>query len=355
MLRRHLAGIPLAAVLGLGLLPSVAQAAPGAATSGLAQSAVTTSVAKPAASVVRVATFNVRTARATGDKRNWLKRAPDVARTILSRSPGVVALQELGPGRADGRTGTLKGHVRQTISLTNSLQKLGGGRYKLVRTTAYVAPGTAHGTQGARILYDSTRFQLVSHCAETTGKRNYNMACAFDLPIASGDSRKLRRSAAYAELADRRTGRHFFVVSAHLDPRHSGSSKTEAKYNRLRSAQATTVANAMLRVNPKGRPVVFGGDINSWQTDRGNYAPHRVLVSRGYVDATSAGERINYAYATINHFSTTLSKSRSGAGVRLDVLMLKNGRGFTRYENVMAARDSSRPSDHNMGLADILL
>jgi hypothetical protein len=63
---------------------------------------------KPSSSTVRVGTFNVRTARAH-DGRSWLQRANDVAREIASSSPGVLAVQELGPGRADGSKGTTRG------------------------------------------------------------------------------------------------------------------------------------------------------------------------------------------------------------------------------------------------------
>jgi endonuclease/exonuclease/phosphatase family metal-dependent hydrolase len=348
MLRSRLLAVPMTAMLGFGLLPPAPEAfaAPGSAPS---------SVSAAKAKVVRVATFNVRTARATQDKRKWLQRAPDVAREILSRKPGVVALQELGPGRADGKKGTLKGNVRQTTSLTNALRRLGGSRYKLVRHTSYFAPGTKHGTQGARILYDSSRYTLKTRCPEKTGKRNYNRSCAFDLPLAPGDSREKLRSAAYAEFADRRTGHRFFVVSAHLDHRHSKSNRVEAKYNRLRASQARAVANKLARVNPRKRPVVFGGDINSWRTDRGRYAPHRALVAKGYRDTARAKVRVNYAYTTVNHYDVRLKKSKSGNGTRLDVIMVKGARAVTRYENKMAVVDRSRPSDHNMGVADILL
>jgi endonuclease/exonuclease/phosphatase family metal-dependent hydrolase len=352
MLRSRLLAVPLSAMLGLALLPPSAQAAP-APTAVPMKAAAASASSKP--KVVRVATFNVRTARATQDKRSWLKRAPDVAREILARKPGVVALQELGPGRADGKKGTLKGRIRQTTSLTKTLRSLGGGRYKLVRETSYFKPGTKHGTQGARILYDSSRYTLKTRCPEKTGKRSYNTACAFDLPLAPGDSKEKLRSAAYAEFADRSTGHRFFVTSAHFDSRHSKNNKTEAKYNRLRASQARAVANKLARVNPKKRPVVFGGDINSWRTDRGRYAPHRALVAKGYRDTSTAKVRVNYAYTTVNHFDVKLKKSKSGNGTRLDVIMVKGGHGVKRYENKMAVVDRARPSDHNMGLADILI
>jgi len=348
---RHVAVIAVA-VVGLGLVSSTFDAAVSArGLSPLRAQAASTS--KGAG--LRVATFNVRTARAVQDKQSWLQRAPEVAREILSRSPGVLALQELGPGRADGKKGTLQGTQRQTDSLTAALRARGGGRYRLVRSTPYVAPGTPHGTQGARILYDSSRYTLLSRCSDKTGKRSYSSSCAIELPLAAGDSKTLRRSAAYALFRDRRTGRQFFVASAHLDSRHSKSARTEVKYNALRARQAAAVANKVAALNTRRVPVIFGGDINSWQTDRGHYAPHRALVARGFRDATAASVRLNIAYPTINHFKTKVQKSGSGSGVRLDVVMVKGGRQLKRYENKMAPVDPARPSDHNLVVADIVV
>jgi exonuclease III len=111
----------------------------------------------------------------------------------------------------------------------------------------------------------------------------------------------------------------------------------------------------MARVNSSRLPVVFGGDINSWQTDRGRYAPHRVLVSRGFRDAASARKRINSAYPTVNHWRTRVVAASRGSGNRLDVVMVKRGKGFLRYENKVARVDRARPSDHNMVVADVVL
>ena len=358
MQRMRLLALPITGLLTLALMPP-AEAAPVVGRTGavaaVAPAGAAPQVSAADTSVLRVATFNVRTARATQDKRSWLQRAPDVAREILVRKPAVVMLQELGPGRADGKKGTLKGRVRQTTSLTNTLRALGGGRYRLVRTTSYFPTGTAHGTQGARILYDSSRLKLVSRCPDKTGKKGYNRSCAFDVPVASGDSLQLRRSAAYAQFADRRTGHRFWVASAHLDSRHSGNDAKEARFNRLRAAQAAAVANRVARANRDGLPVIFGGDINSWRTDRGRYAPHRALVARGYRDTASAPKRRNYAYSSVNHFKTTLKRSKSGNGVRLDVVMVKGSARILAYENKMRRVDPARPSDHNMGIADLRL
>src|SRR6187455_1346797 len=150
--------------------------------------AVGTTVAAMSGTNVRFATFNVRTSRADiGTSRSWLKRALSVAREIKAHNPGIVSVQELGPGRADGKKISIGTAARQTESLEKALSSIGAGKYQLTRTTAYVAPGTSHGTQGARILYDTVRYKLISNCEDKTGKKNYNGSCAMDLPVMSSD------------------------------------------------------------------------------------------------------------------------------------------------------------------------
>jgi endonuclease/exonuclease/phosphatase family metal-dependent hydrolase len=349
MQRPHRIAALAAAVIGLSITPPALQA-----TLPSPEVATTAAAAKKKTTELRVATYNVRTARAVHDDRPWPERSPAVAKEILSRKPGVVMLQELGPGRADGKRVSVRNSLRQTTSLVASLQAQGGGEYKLVRSTAYVAPRTPHGTQGARILYDSSRYSLVSHCPETTGRSAYNVSCAFDLPVLSG-GRELPPSAAYAAFRDRRTGKKFYAVSAHLSAGHSDSARKEAQYNRLRSRQAAVVASTINKINKHRYPVVFGGDINSWAGDRGNYAPHRTLISYGYRDTARADKRVNIAYPTVNHWKKTLKRAWDGTGNRLDVVMVKGGRGVERFENKMARVDSARPSDHNMVVADIKL
>ena len=58
--------------------------------------------------------------------------------------------------------------------------------------------------------------------------------------------------------------------------------------SRLRVAQAAAVVSRMAKLNTPGLPVVFGADINSWESDRSGYAPHRYLVGKGYADTVYA-------------------------------------------------------------------
>lgn len=340
------------AITTFGLLAAL----PATASADSSSSPAATNIVKQAASSdVRFATFNIRTARADlGTSRHWLKRVSTVARQIKAESPDVVALQELGPGRADGSTDKIGNNPRQTESLLAALKGVGAEDYKLVRITAYAKPGTDHGTQGARILYNSARIRLVTDCPETTGKLNYNDACGIDTPRLSGDSAKLTRSAAYAEFEDRSSNKNFFVISMHLDDRHSAKLSTERKYDTLRAKQVSAVYGRVSKL-ADGKPILFGADVNSWRTKAGSNAPYNYLVDKGFTDAVTAKAVVNNRYPTVNHFKSTLKPNAVGRQVALDVVMAKGSGLFHRYENVMKPTDPNRPSDHNMVIAELTL
>lgn len=346
----------------IGVAPIAAEAAPNSSGDGAVQMASrvaaaplqTQAAAKKAPTELRAATFNVRTSRADrGTSRHWLRRALSVAREIKSRNPGVVALQELGPGRADGKTGKINGALRQTESLEKALKSVGAKKYQLVRTTSYRKPGRAGGTQGGRLLYDTSRYKLVTKCKETTGKSNWNASCSVKLPILSSDGESRRRLGGWAEFKDKRTGQRFYVVSVHLDERHSGSLAKEKRLDRLRRSQAAAAYRKVKALNKNGYPVIVAGDINSWRTKRGSHAPHNYLTSQGFKDAVTAKSRIDSRYPTVNHWKRTLKANAPGRQVGLDVVMVKGASSFKHYENVMKVVDSSRASDHNLVISDV--
>ena len=348
----------------IGVAPITAEAAPHPPGDGAVQMASRVSAPPLKAEALtqrvqtnlRAATFNVRTSRADrGTSRHWLRRAVSVAREIKSRNPGVVAIQELGPGRADGKKSKLRGALRQTESLEKALDSVGAGKYQLVRTTAYVKPGKSTGTQGGRLLYDTKRYRLVTTCPETTGKSNYNASCSIPLPILSSDGANRRRHGAYAEFEDKQTGQNFFAVSVHLDERHSGNLSKEKQYDELRRAQASAAYRKVKTLNKYGYPIIVAGDINSWHTKRGSHAPHNFLTNQGFEDAVKAKSRVDDRYPTVNHWKQTLKPNAPGRQVGLDVVMVKGASSFEHYENVMKVVDSNRPSDHNLVIADLIL
>lgn len=305
---------------------------------------------------LRIGSFNVRTARATTELRPWLERVPAVAQTIVDHHLGVVALQELGPGRADGQLGTTQGTPRQTDSLLTALATVGAGQYRLVRTTPYVEAGTPTATQGMRILYDASRYDLLSECPDTSGDGAYSPSCSVVLPIRdSGDSEEDRLRAAYAEFADRGTGERFFLVSVHLDSRRSTDAATERTYEALRGAQAQAAVDAVQAVNTDDVPIVLGGDLNSWQNNKVGYSAHDALVADGFYDTAAAQTQVNVRYTTYNAFADPIPEPATGFGARLDALLVKGVVGARSFENVMKVVDPARPSDHNLIVADITL
>jgi endonuclease/exonuclease/phosphatase family metal-dependent hydrolase len=303
---------------------------------------------------IRVASFNVLTATSTSH--SWLKRAPAVARQIVVEDPGIAALQELTPGRADGKAGsTSSSHPRQTDSLLRALRANGGSRYHLVRTTPYVKPGTPSGIQGARILYDTTKYKLLTSCHNSSSGGNYSSSCSIRLPIASGESESARRRAAYAEFSNIATGKRFFFVSAHLSWTSSTKYSTLQRYNTLRRDQAATIASFVDRLNTGHKPVIIAGDMNSWQTKSAGNGPHDYLVQHGYYDASAAVRAVNLKYETANYFQTTQTASPQSYANQVDMIFVKGSPGATLFENVTKRVNSARPSDHNLVYADLVL
>ena len=182
---------------------------------------------------VRIATFNVRTSRADrGTSRHWLQAG---AARSLARSraaiPASWPIQELGPGRADGKKGKLNGAIRQTESLLKALKSVGAEQVQtrpdhLVRRK----PGTEHGTQGARILYDSDQVPPGHHVpGDHRGKANWNASCSIKLPIMSSRQRESTAARRRTPLFEDR-GRASVSTSSsvHLDDRHSGELASES-------------------------------------------------------------------------------------------------------------------------------
>ncbi len=305
-------------------------------------------------SPLRIASYNIRSAKYDGDDvRNWADRAAGVAADIVKTKPGIVAIQEASPARF--------GALRQTESLQSALIMADPAlaRYTMTRTTIYNPPGTPHGSQAARILYDSSRYQLLTPCTDTTVANgatiDYSTSCSFDLPILPGDAQTWKRSAAYAEFLDLATGKPFLVVSAHLDYRHSKKASTERKLNDLRQLQAATIWANMNLIRKVGEPVVVAGDFNASQTDKGGNGPHDYLVSQGFYDAAGAAQQANLEFPSLNHFDKVLEDDPQGYARRVDQILVYGAPGSNRFVQVVKQKDPARNSDHNMVYADVVL
>ena len=233
------------------------------------------------APAVRFATFNVRTSRADiGTSRHWLQPALSVAQEIKSRNPGIVAIQELGPGRADGKrisVGTAAPPDREPGEGTRTASAPASTSWPGPRRTWRRGPPTARRAPGSSTT--RSKYRLISKCLETTGKSNYNSSCSMDMPIMSGDAKSAtgaRRTPSSRIAAPARTS------SSSRSTSTIGTAATSSKekaLDALRAAQTRAVYN---KVNSLAgsKPILFGGDINSWQTKAGSHAPFNFLTAR---------------------------------------------------------------------------
>ena len=128
----------------------------------------------------------------------------------------------------------------------------------------------------------------------------------------------------------------------------------EKSYDAIRAAQARAIYAKVSKL-AKGKPIIFGGDINSWRTKAGSNAPYNYLYAKGFRNSAKAATKINAQYPTVNHWKTSLKANAKGRQVALDVIMMSRGKSFSSYQNVMKVVDSSRPSDHNMQVANLVL
>lgn len=275
---------------------------------------------------IRVASYNVRLDTSdAGSSHTWAVREPLVAANIAANQPAVVAIQELMPRMWGNQPGAL--------GLSNGLRAAGLASYQLTRQTIY----TNTTPIDARILYDTTRVQLVSNCPED------RPSCAITFPGDNGHD----GGASYATFRDLASGKEFLFVSVHLS--HGSTAAMDA----LRGRQAQAIVNGVARVNTDDLPVIFAGDTNSSQTSPGSDAPMQALLSAGYYDTSAAATQVNLQYNTVNAFAASEQPSNYGFGARLDAITTLGMPGADRFEIVRTG--SPYPSDHNMVIADLRL
>jgi len=311
---------------------------------------------------LRVASYNIASVKATLGSRPggpWSQRVDKAARIIVRSRAAIVGVQEVGPGNAvDGGStehGTRQSQVESLVAAVGRAR--GDDRYQMVRKTAYWAPGTKHGTQGERILYDTTRYRLVSDCPELTDGDDWSDSCTIQLPVGPKDSPLERRRSVYAQFESIKTGARFWFVSCHLDSRKSDERSVQRRNSTLRKRQAKKIASTMARLN-KGLhlPIIVTGDLNDWQNDqaKGN-PPHELFVKRGYYDASAAKKRVNTALGTVSQWKTTVAPGPSGFGTRFDYILVHGVRGAKKYVNTMVRKDARRASDHALVHATLRL
>ena len=184
------------------------------------------------------------------------------------------------------RSGT---SLRQTESLEKALESVGAGKYSWSGPPPYVKPGQSTGTQGGRLLYDTKPLpadqQLPGDHRQVELQRLLQHQPA-DPVLRRSESPPPRRRTPSSRTS--RPAKNFFVVSVHLDERHSGTLSKEKRYDALRR-----IAGHGRLPQGQGPEQARLPDHLRWRhqllaTKRGSHAPHNYLTSQGFQDAVAA-------------------------------------------------------------------
>lgn len=301
-------------------------------------------ISKPK-TTVKIGSFNVVSPRAEGRNPSWSSRRVAVAKQIVNSKAGIIGLQEASTNKAGSTT-----QVKQLLSTVKAEQKKKSKavKWKLVRSTRYIKPGQPGGDDGARIIYDSAKYKLVSKCSDTTGKgkkkAQYSTSCAIKLPRLG--SVNYQRSASVAQFQDRKTKQKFWVVSAHLEHRKG------AKYDKNRKAQVDTIFKHINKVNKAGLPVFVVGDLNSSSSRLTDYPLIDKFLKTGYYDASTAPKASGQKYATFNAWKSQKAVP-SGHAARIDFILAKGKNTYVKkYTNM---KQGKKASDHNLIYAEFAI
>jgi len=226
-------------------------------------------------------------------------------------------------------------------------------RYRMVRTAPvrYKLPNLP---MDARIVYDTTKFKLVSDCDNSVeyGDPDQEKTCSIELPTREG-KRQFAGFARFEVIDGPSAGQQFWFVNSHHSP--GGTRDTEV----LRAKQSEAIAKAMDEKNADlGLPIIFTADTNSFQAAPFGNNARVAMLDAGYYDTASAAQLVNTRYNSVNAYVSPQQASANGFGTRLDVVMTKGLPGADLFKIVMTDGQpgfSDYPSDHNMVYAEFRL
>jgi len=308
-----------AALVGTTLVATLG-AAPASASASAAAAAAKAPVPDPLASQVTVATYNVRTAEEEQAGHLWEDRLPAVAAQIDESKAGVIALEEAGANMGSVYTRPTGLDIDWQYE---DLQKAVNQKYQLVSSTEY-DKGDAGGKEGTRILYDTTRFSIVSS--------------GFFAP--SPIDRYLR-FVPWAKFRSLTTGKTFYFIAVHLDNRTNTSA--------LRSRQIVHIINRAKTFNADGNSqVIIAGDMNSNRYSVPFNTVAAKMRAAHLFDTFNATKVVNGAWATFNGFA---KPKRDGS--RTDYIETYGPYTGAYYYKNFVVKHGKAPSDHDMQVATL--
>ncbi|MEV7648848.1 endonuclease/exonuclease/phosphatase family protein [Arthrobacter sp. NPDC089319] len=273
-----------------------------------------------------VASYNLLCALCKGDPGvnppAWTTRVNTIMKTISAKKPDILLLQEASNYKVPG--------TKRTQSMVDFRKRLKKAGYAMDRSPEKL--GSSHYSN--RIGYNSKKYKLVKKGT-------------FALPTAKGAN---KRGAAWALLKSRKTGKQFYALSFHVDPKIPLSGKGS------KAETMQTIDRKLGARNKKHLPVLIAGDMNSDYYQLPSNTPHETMMDLGWTDAASSASKKNYRYSTFNGYH----KKQETSWSRIDYIFTKNVHGTLSYENVVDVDKKGRlrsvpGSDHNMVLARVKL
>lgn len=179
-------------------------------------------VAEDPVSELKVMSYNIRLGSANDGTNSWAYRCPATIEMIEDQKPDVMGLQE-----------ALMDQVLLVKEFTKDYEYVGVGRDNGKKEGEFMA-----------IFYNKKAVKLLKW-------GTFWLSETPDEPSLGWDA-ECKRTATWALMKDKRTGKHFYFVNTHLD--HVG---VEARKNGLK-----LIVDRIQEINPEGYPMVLTGDFN---------------------------------------------------------------------------------------------
>lgn len=209
---------------------------------------------------IKVMSYNIRYGEAEDGTNSWQYRYPATAMMIDDQKPDVFGVQECLTFQEKFITTHFDGHQ-------------GRMSYKCVGV------GRDDGKKGEKmdIFYNAKTVKLLKW-------GTYWLSETPDVPGSKGWDAMYPRTATWALLQDRKSGRKFYFVNTHLD--HKG---VEARKNSL-----ALIVNKIAAMNPDGFPMVLTGDFNIRPDNSGLVDLDKMMKSaRIYAEKTDSEPSFN--------------------------------------------------------------
>ena len=288
---------------------------------------------------LRVATFNVtdESARRSGPVPDWADSRGAVVNSIQLANPDILLTQEVSRIHL-----TLGG---QDVTQDQDLIGLLSGQWSVAWNPQ---PSGQSSWPSNQVYYRTSTFDLLA-----SGQVQFSSLVNADW------SRNLNRYFAWAQLRVKATGEVVFAVSAHLQGDDSGNNRRQLRRDLIRGLNGY-----LAQLNPRGYPVILGGDFNvnfGGMIPTGFADAPQDMIDAGYVSTASADNRTNITRSSSNAGFPRKPKSYTYVGSRIDYLFLKNTAGPVAYTNQMVLNSNGTfnsayyGSDHNLQWAQVSL